>query len=318
MRLLGFGLAIALTTSCGGHVVPDQPSAPPSTSCRVQREGADGSCGANGKTDCCLAVSVPGGSFNRFNDAAFPASVSAFRVDAFEVTVGRFRAFVDAWPSSRPAVGAGAHPRVPGSGWKSEWDSRLPATREDFSRNLSCTGVPESELTTWQDKPGPYEQAPVACLDWYEAFAFCAWDGGRLLTETEWVYLAVGGNEQRKHPWGPQPIDQSRAVLKHTSRGAFARVGSVPAGVGRWGVFDLAGSRAEYVRDGIRDEQPQLGIPIPCNDCLRDSNTADAYFLLRDAHFNVPAELADVGEDVRAGFNVAAGRTPVIGLRCAR
>ena len=31
----------------------------------------------------------------------------------------------------------------------------------------------------------------VKVPDWYEAFAFCAWDGGRLLTEVEWLYLAL-------------------------------------------------------------------------------------------------------------------------------
>jgi hypothetical protein len=36
-----------------------------------------------------------------------PATVSAFALDLYEVTVGRFRAFVDVYPGSRPTVGAG-------------------------------------------------------------------------------------------------------------------------------------------------------------------------------------------------------------------
>src|SRR5262245_17745957 len=42
---------------------------------------------------CCAASNVPGGTFNRLNNSAFPATVSAFRLDTYEVVVGRFRAF---------------------------------------------------------------------------------------------------------------------------------------------------------------------------------------------------------------------------------
>jgi len=31
--------------------------------------------------------------------------------------------------------------------------------------------------TTWTDTAGSNENQPVNCLDWYTAFAFCAWDG---------------------------------------------------------------------------------------------------------------------------------------------
>lgn len=316
MRFISvLSLAAALAASCGGNVARDEP---PARVCRAGGEGAKADCGADGKTNCCLSAAIPGGTFNRFNDPSFPATVSDFRVDVLEVTVGRFRAFVDAWPSSRPKQGDGAHPRIPASGWKIEWDARLPATREQFSRGLSCIDTPEVEWATWHDGVGPHERAPVSCVTWYEAFAFCAWDGGRLLTEAEWLYLAVGGAEQRKFPWGPEPPDPSRAVLGHTPGGAFARVGSVPAGAARWGLLDLVGSRAEYVRDGIRDQLPQVGLPVPCVDCLRETNTPEGYFLFRDVHFNFSPDFANVGEEIRAGFNGASGRTPVIGIRCAR
>src|ERR1041384_1721974 len=71
-------------------------------------------CGAEGKNDCCESLRVPGGTFNRgydgvlYNDANYPATVSDFRLDKYEVTVGRFRAFVKA--------GLGTQKKPPGEG----------------------------------------------------------------------------------------------------------------------------------------------------------------------------------------------------------
>ncbi len=63
---------------------------------------------------------------------------------------------------------------------------------------------------------GATKTKPINCLDWYTAFAFCAWDGGRLATEAEWNYAASGGSEHRYYPWSKPAtstaIDDSYAV----------------------------------------------------------------------------------------------------------
>jgi formylglycine-generating enzyme required for sulfatase activity len=95
-------------------------------------------------------------------------------------------------------------------------------------------------------------------LSWYEAFAFCIWDGGRLPTEAEWEYAAAGGDENRIFPWGGAVpgLDANLAVwgchYQPTGScyiGNIAPVGSVPAGDGRWGHADLAGSIWEWNLD---------------------------------------------------------------------
>jgi formylglycine-generating enzyme required for sulfatase activity len=43
-------------------------------------------------------------------------SLSSFALDTFEVTVGRFRNFVNVFNGTPPAYGAGADPNVSGSG----------------------------------------------------------------------------------------------------------------------------------------------------------------------------------------------------------
>jgi|HubBroStandDraft_6_1064221.scaffolds.fasta_scaffold272311_2 sulfatase modifying factor 1 len=61
-------------------------------------------CGALGES-CCTSPEVTGGTFYRtFTNAgdggtgeADPTTVSTFRLDRYEVTVGRFRQFVAAW-----------------------------------------------------------------------------------------------------------------------------------------------------------------------------------------------------------------------------
>lgn len=43
---------------------------------------------------------------------------------------------------------------------------------------------------------------PANCVSYWMASAFCAWDGGRLPSNDEWVYAALGGDELREYPWG--------------------------------------------------------------------------------------------------------------------
>src|SRR5207248_4348458 len=90
--------------------------------------GLPATCTSTPSGDCCAVTSVPGGTFYRgydvagdsmFPSMANPATVSAFHLDMFEVTVGRFRTFVAAGmgtQSTAPAAGSGAHSLITGSG----------------------------------------------------------------------------------------------------------------------------------------------------------------------------------------------------------
>ncbi len=177
-----------------------------------------------------------------------PLVVPAFSLDRYEVTVGRYRAFLDEWSGARPLEGDGANRSVPGSGWQAAWNEELPQTRADAMRLLHCDGGNES----WTDAPGPNEERPMGCLNWYEAFAFCIWDGGRLATEAEWERAAAGGDENRVYPWGNAEPDCARVAPWHECRemsDAFAPVGSHPTGRGRWGHEDFAGGAEEWTLD---------------------------------------------------------------------
>jgi formylglycine-generating enzyme len=281
--------------------------------------GLPATCG--GSKSCCASNVVTGGAFNRSNDGAFPATVSDFKLDVYEVTVGRFRAFVNAGKgtqASPPAPGDGAHPKIASSGWDSGFNGSLTATSDTFKAALKC----DAPYPAWTDAPVGNETLPMNCMTWFEAFAFCAWDGGRLPTETEWNYAAAGGGEQRAYPWGAG-IDSNKASYECTADGSGAGscmftdmlpVGSKsPQGDGRWGQADLAGNVWEWALD-VHQSPYRLA---PCMDCA-DLQVAssrvfrggafpnDAYYLLASTRLNQ----APTDRDYDVGVRCARSPTP--------
>ncbi|HEY8039603.1 MAG TPA: SUMF1/EgtB/PvdO family nonheme iron enzyme, partial [Polyangiaceae bacterium] len=183
--------------------------------------GVASTCGAAGDENCCTSNLVPGGTFHRsydgvsWKDAAFPATVSDFKLDRFLVTVGRMRSFVTAVENGwQPAAGSGKHEHLNGGGgvnggteggWDPSWNAGLATDRAGWDQNLLC----DSKYQTWTSDAGGNEQRPINCVEWQEAYAFCIWDGGFLPTEAEINYAAAGGNEQRVYPWSTPPTDET-------------------------------------------------------------------------------------------------------------
>jgi formylglycine-generating enzyme required for sulfatase activity len=214
---------------------------------------------------------VPGGTYYRSYDGvdhmdhSFPATVSDFYLDKYEVTVGRLRAFVNAGmgtQKSPPADGAGAHPSLAGSGWRSTWNTQLSPSTAALKTALKCY----ESYQTWTDTPGSNENKAANCVDWYTAFAFCVWDGGRVATEPEWMYAASGGSEQRYYPWSIPPnsttIDDTYAAYCGGTCWSMQNVGMKPKGDGRWGQSDLGGNAWEWTLDWNSSS-----VPMPCHDC---------------------------------------------------
>lgn len=247
-------------------------------------EGLAPSCGLAANDDCCAAPTVVGGTFTlgtvpspgtiMYPGVYAPATVATFALDKYEVTVGRFRKFVEAY-TGHPAEGAGAHPLIAKSGWRSpQWDDRIA---QDQAELLSARAPNDfSSPSTW-DPSGANDNLPMNRVSWFEAFAFCAWDGGRLPTESEWEYAAEGGDEDRKYPWGNMPVpsgkqDGTAAYANYACLGdgsaptscGFAdllQVGSKPSGSGKYGQLDLAGSVFEWNLDCFD------AYPAYCDNC---------------------------------------------------
>ncbi len=254
-------------------------------SCKGGGPGADQTCGPGGNEDCCAALPVPGGAFLRSGVDGGQATVSGFTLDEFEVTVGRYRKFVNAGKGTQinpPAQGDGANPHVMGSGWDSSWDKELPSATNSLETSFNCSIEP-----TWTNSIGDNDDLPMNCLTWYEAFAFCAGDGGRLPTEAEWNFAAAGGGENRWFPWSNPPNSQTItpqfAAYDCTAHNGgppqfgdggdsgpillcelsdILPVGFRPKGNARWGHADMAGNVAEWTLDWFANPYP-----LPCDNC---------------------------------------------------
>lgn len=280
-----------------------------------------------GGVSCCLSLVIPGGSFAMGRslsgtDAAnepsvggfpsevpeHPASVSPCYLDAFEVSVGRFRKFVDQFDGTPPVAGAGAHPLIPSSGWQSSWNTSLVSSKAALITKLKQHADP-----TWTDVAGANENFAINLVDWYVAFAFCAWDGGRLPTEAEWEFAAAGGDENRLYPWGQATPDQYIANFGGSENTPQVDIGTHDPGNGRWGHRDLGGNLWEWVLDRY-DPTWYSGAGASCIDCANLSGStlrvlrggtywrSEAY--MRAAH-------RSTGTDPTLSFAST-------GLRCAR
>ncbi len=298
-----------------GGTSADGGTPPPSCS------GLAATCGPSGNDDCCKSLLVPNGTFYRsydgvapYTDPNYPATVDGFYLDKYEITVGRFRQFVNAGmgtQTNHPAAGAGASPLIAGSGWNSTWNTSLSADTASLKTAMKCT----SGYRTWTDTAGSNETMPVTCLDWYTAFAFCAWDGGRLATEAEWNYAASGGSEQRYYPWSNPPtsttIDDSYAVYCGGACISTQNVGSKsPTGDGKWGQSDLAGNVWEWTLDWYASPYSIS----PCDNCA-DLRAASNRELRGGSFEDLAPILRSAGRD---NYSLPGDHYGAIGSRCAR
>ena len=288
--------------------------------------GLTATCGGE---SCCASSEVPGGTFNRLNDPLFPATVSTFRLDTYEVVVGRFRAFVNAGQGTRkspPADGAGAHPLIPNSGWNNTFNGGLTDDRESFVDAIKC----DPDLyAAYSASPGVNDTLPMNCVTWFEAMAFCAWDVGRLPTETEWNYAAAGGRLQLEAPWGggdEVPIDTSRVSFGCQSGDSIAEpgappctfkdytpVGSHPTGKARFGQADMAGNVWERVLDYFVD-------PFRLTDCVdcADLQPSAVGHGIRGGAINWGADFQRTTNRTAVNSETPGTRTNTVGFRCAR
>ncbi len=296
-------------------------------------------CGET-KESCCTILPVTGGTYYRTftsdddggaSGEADPATVSRFDLDKYDVTVGRFRAFVSAWASGwMPAAGSGKHTHVNGgqglvnngsgggyeTGWLATDDGNIMPTDDNLA---TC-----SPFSTWTGTAGTQESLPIDCVNWWEAYAFCIWDGGFLPSEAEWEYAAAGGSEEREYPWGStDPGTGNLYAIYGDGNGNcyyptgtlapcsdvsnIAPVGTATSGAGLFGQLDLAGNMWQWNLDW------HDATYAPCTDCADMTPTDTRVF--RGGLFNYRVSYLLSTSRL---YGPPATRNLYVGFRCAR
>lgn len=285
--------------------------------------GEQRSCPPEGGSGCGV-VEITGGTFAQ-GDATLPAytnaspvqpsiTVSDFAVDAYEVTVGRFRRF---WDAGHPGLTADVV--YPGG--------IVPWIRSDYDIATEPSNIPTLGCD-WTRTVMDREFLPLVCIDVATAQCFCVWDGGRLPTESEWEYLAKarpieGLPSPRRYPWGNDQANTQCVVAQFgiacpgdETRGyAFREVGSYPA-IG--GIYDLAGNVEELTASGFADYSvPAVWGGRPQIDPFAtDRRNSAGRFVYRGGRFRE--------QDYNRMNSSARDRLPgdqrggAIGFRCAR
>lgn len=289
-------------------------------------------CGIDEDEACCASPVVTGGPVD---SSATAPIISSFRLDRFEVTVGRFRAFREAWDAGwRPEVGSGKHAHLNGGlglrainamgvlDYEPGWLESYVAAVNPTDQNLAGPSTnPPTDYATWTPSVGDErdEQRPINFVNAFEAYAFCIWDGGFLPAPSGTRYAARGGSAMRSYPWGNEtPLaDFELAVYGcyfPDAEGCTGVDNISPVGTARgeslFAQLDLAGNIAEWT---FTDGGPNC--PVDCIGQDFSPAVNPPATMIRGGAFDDPVNALSNGT---SATRYAAQRERDVGFRCAR
>lgn len=167
----------------------------------------------------------------------------------------------DWWPKSQPE-----HP----VNLKAFYIDKYEVTNQRYKAFVDATGGPTPAHWVNGNIPDGKENHPVVYVNWYDAAAFCSWEGKRLPTEQEWEKAARGA-DKRTFPWGDK-FDKNKGNTPQYGNEDTMPVGSFDSGKSPYGIYDLAGNAFEWVENWYK--------PYP-GSTHHDENFGEKYKVLK-------------------------------------
>lgn len=171
-------------------------------------------------------------------EQAKPAGARDMKAMAL-VPAGEFTMGSDEWwPKSQPK-----HKRK----LKAFYIDKFEVTNVRYSAFVAATGHKLPDNWVGGYIPRGKEHHPVVFVDWYDADAFCKWEGKRLPAEDEWE-KAARGTDARGFPWGDKFAKEKANTPQYDHKDTMP-VGSFENGKSPYGVYDMAGNVWEWTAD---------------------------------------------------------------------
>lgn len=172
-----------------------------------------------------------------------------FYVSKYEVTIGQYRKFLEA--VAVEGSDKYRHPDQPAT--KDHYPQSWKQMQEALKSGKGFTGV---KITDY---------SPIFNIDWFDAYAYSKWAGGRLPTEEEWEKAARGADGNR-YPWG-NSFDSQRCnsgddwtgVIEDSGEkdghAMWAPQSAMPGDVSPFGARHMAGNVSEWTGDLVPHSQ---------------------------------------------------------------
>jgi formylglycine-generating enzyme required for sulfatase activity len=121
---------------------------------------------------------------------------------------------------------------------------KYETSNKQYAEFMKATG--HAGPAYWDDPRLNKPNQPVVGVNWFDAKAYCEYQGKRLPTEAEWERAARGPNGLR-YPWGNK-LDPTKANYGKTRKGTLP-VDSLAEGASPYGIHHMAGNVFEWVQD---------------------------------------------------------------------